>query len=185
MKVFILGSLSSSLVNFRGSLISAMCAAGHEVHVAAPFLTKDRDTFLKLSSQGVFCHDIALKGTGLNPFLEVLTLFEIIFLLNRLKPDLFWVIQSNPLFWVSSLLILHLYPRRVALITGLGYAFVNGCFDRLRIYLQWCVRFLYQLSLHSASLVIFQNHDDCSDFQDMNLCPLTSLFKLFLDPALI
>ena len=71
MKVFILASLPSSLVNFRGALILSLLDAGHQVEVAAPGLTKDKGSAQWLNARGVICHDIKLSRTGLNPLSDL------------------------------------------------------------------------------------------------------------------
>ena len=51
MKVVILASLSYSLINFRGALISAIVEQGHEVIACAP--DDDPETAAALSAMGV------------------------------------------------------------------------------------------------------------------------------------
>ena len=61
-------------------------------------------------------------------------------------------------------------PRRVALITGLGYSFIESspC-DYKRRLVNRVVRFLYRVSLAGATKVIFQNPDDRKAFISMGI----------------
>ena len=45
-KVLIIGALSTSLVNFRGSLLRELVTSGYEVHAAANELSKDKKSSL-------------------------------------------------------------------------------------------------------------------------------------------
>lgn len=172
MKVFILASLPSSLVNFRGALILSLLDAGHQVEVAAPGLTKDKGSAQWLNARGVICHDIKLSRTGLNPLSDLWSLILLSRLLRAQKPDIFLGYTIKPVIWGLFAARLAHVPKRIALMTGLGYAF-TGQHRGKRGLIQWVARRLYSKALQFADLAFFQNPDDQADFSRLGLLPVT------------
>ena len=168
MKIFIFGGVPSSLCNFRGSLMVSLMRSGHEVHACANGLTSDLENSEWLRSQGIFCHDVKLARTGINPISDCKTLISLVFLLRSLCPDIFLGYTAKPVIWGLLASALTKVPMRVALITGLGYAF-TGDAGAKRLALRRLVRWLYSWALSKAHLVFFQNPDDQRDFHDFGL----------------
>jgi glycosyltransferase involved in cell wall biosynthesis len=168
--VFILASLGSSLVNFRGPLISALVARGHQLHAAAPELTEDTATAEWLLGKGVTCHDVPISRAGLNPFADLRALLALTLLMRRVSPDAFIGYTIKPVIWGTLAAWMAGVPQKFALITGLGYAF-TGKVQGKRALIQRAVRWLYAQALRRASLVFFQNPDDEAEFMRLNLIP--------------
>lgn len=170
MKVLLVGSLASSLRNFRGPLVVAIREAGHDVHVAAPGLLSDAATRTWLEAQGMVCHDIFLDRAGLNPVSDLRTALNLRKLMLNVRPDLFMGYTAKPVIWgliaAGSVGI----TKRVALVTGLGYAFTDGA-GGVRATLRSLTRALYRFALRRATLIFFQNADDGADFQRLGLLP--------------
>lgn len=169
-RVFILAGLASSLVNFRGPLISALVARGHQLHAAAPGLTEDTATAEWLRRQGVTCHDVPISRAGLNPLADLRSLISLTLLMRRVNPDAFIGYTIKPVIWGTIAARMACVPQRFALITGLGYAF-TGQAQGKRALIQRAARWLYAQALHRASLVFFQNPDDQAEFTRLNLIP--------------
>ena len=168
MKTFILASFSASLRNFRGPLILAIRAAGHEVHAAAPGLLRDTDTRDWLTERGVICHDVPFSRAGMNPLADLRAMLVLRQLMRRIKPDVFLGYTAKPVIWGVIAAHLARVPQRVALITGLGYAFTDSA-GGLRGVIRLLARGLYRTALRRATLIFFQNPDDRADFQHMGL----------------
>ncbi len=147
-----------------------MLARGYEVHVAAPGLLHDAVTQVWLAEQGVFCHEIPLSRAGLSPLGDLRLILELIRLMRWIGPDVFIGYTVKPVVWGLIGAQLALVPQRVALITGLGYAFTEGP-DGFRFIVGMLVRGLYQAALRCSTLIFFQNPDDRFDFQCLNLIP--------------
>lgn len=177
MKTLIVASLAASLRNFRGPLISALRAAGHEVHAAAPRLLRDTDTCDWLSERGVICHDVPLSRAGINPLADLRTMLALRQLMRRIKPDIFFGYTAKPVIWGLIAARLASVPQRVALITGLGYAF-TGSPNGMRGLMRMALGGLYRTALQRATLVFFQNPDDRADFQRMGLIPPDVLIRV-------
>jgi glycosyltransferase involved in cell wall biosynthesis len=169
-KILLTASLASSLRNFRGPLIDALRNAGHQVHVAAPEILRDTETCGWLAERGVICHDVPLSRAGLNPVADLRAMLVLRRLMRRLKPDVFMGYTAKPVIWGLIAARLARVPVRVALITGLGYAFTDGA-GGVRGMMRWIVGGLYRTALRCATLIFFQNPDDHADFQRMGLIP--------------
>ncbi|WP_297758793.1 glycosyltransferase family 4 protein [uncultured Shimia sp.] len=167
-RILILASFAPSLCNFRGALIEEMCRRGHEVHAAAPGLSADDTTSNWLGERGVTCHDVALSRSGLNPIADLKTLGQLVRLMRQIGPDLFIGYTVKPVVWGLLAARIAKVPRRVALITGLGYAF-TGTASGLRRIVRTVARTLYRSALRHATLVFFQNPDDRDEFNRLGL----------------
>jgi len=163
LRVLIIASHAGSLRNFRGALIEDIQSLGHEVHACAPGLGDDEATHGWLRDRGVICHDIPLARTGLNPGADLRALVALIRLMRRIGPDTVLAYTIKPVIWGMLAGWMAGVPNRVALITGLGYAFVGEAQGN-RAVIHGLAKRLYTLALRRAGLVIFQNPDDRDDF---------------------
>src|SRR3546814_7845895 len=74
MKILVLSSFAFSLVNFRGRLLSAMAAAGHDVIACAP--DTDQEVEAVLGRMGIGYRRTPMGRTGANPFDDLRTLWS-------------------------------------------------------------------------------------------------------------
>lgn len=169
-RVIITASFAPSLVNFRGHLIEDLLRHGHEVHATAPGLRADDKIRGWLEARGVTCHDVALVRSGLNPFADLKTIWQLTRLMRRVAPDLFIGYTVKPVLWGILAANFARVPQRVALITGLGYAF-TGTAGGLRGMVRNIARGLYRMALRHATLIFFQNPDDRDEFDRLGLLP--------------
>lgn len=168
IRCLILGSLAPSLHNFRGALIEAMTVTGVKVHAAAPDLLIDDATRNWMIERAVTCHDVPLTRTGLRPFEDIRALRYLVRLMREIKPDLFIGYTIKPVIWGLIAAWFVGAPTRVAVITGLGYAFTGNAKGK-RAMIQRIARLLYAFALRRATLIFFQNPDDRNDFEQMGL----------------
>ena len=175
--ILLTASLASSLRNFRGPLIEAMRDAGHQVHAVAPDLISDAQTHDWLKTRGVICHDARIVRAGFGPLADLRALWMLWRLMRRLRPDVFVGYTIKPVIWGLIAARLVGVPQRVALITGLGYAFTDGA-GGIRRAVKTLARGLYKVALRSATLVFFQNADDRADFAAMGLLPSGTMVRV-------
>ncbi len=168
--VAIIGSLASSLRNFRGALIEDLLAAGHEVHAFAPDLRADKATADWLTERNVRIWDVPFRRAGLNPLSDLTATVALCRLLRAVRPDAMLVYTIKPVIWGMIAGRLASVPRRVALITGLGYTFAAPTGGG-RALLRRIALALYRFALRYADVVLFQNPDDRQDFQAEGLLP--------------
>src|SRR4051812_44796622 len=80
--VLIIANTSWYVFNFRAGLIQALQRAGYEVTAAAP-----RDEYsIRLEAMGVIYQNLNIKNRGTNPFLDLLTIWDIGHILRRVRP---------------------------------------------------------------------------------------------------
>lgn len=168
--VLILGGVPHSLINFRGPLLLAINDLGYAVHAAAPGLLQDDNVQDGLSAEGIHCHNVLLSRVGLSPVGDLIALRELFRLMRKVRPEHFLAYTIKPVIWGLISAWIAGVPNRVALITGLGYAFTGDARGK-RALIQRVARSLYRFSLRRATLIFFQNPDDQADFERLGLLP--------------
>jgi glycosyltransferase involved in cell wall biosynthesis len=164
MKVLVFGSYAPSLINFRGRLIEDMVSAGHTVVGCAP--GSHAGTARALAERGAGYQPVPLRRTGLNPLLDAWSVLRLAEVLRRLRPDLLFAYTPKPVIYGALAARMAGVPTVFALISGLGYAFVEGRGLARRLMRQG-VSTMYRASLRYADGVFFQNPDDLADFRRM------------------
>jgi glycosyltransferase involved in cell wall biosynthesis len=162
MKVVVLGSYAPSLINFRGRLIEEMVTAGHTVVGCAP--GSHAEVARALAERGAGYQPVALRRTGLNPLLDAWSVLRLADALRRLRPDLLFAYTSKPVIYGAMAARLAGVPAMFAMISGLGYAFVEGG-GLARALMRRLISTLYRTSLRHADGIFFQNPDDLADFR--------------------
>ena len=169
-RILILGSFAVSLKNFRGHLIDHLISRGFDVHIAAPELLSNTEICDWAHKRGITVHDVPLSRTGLNPNEDIKLLGQLIRLMYKIRPSTFLGYTAKPVIWGILAAWLTGVPQRVALISGLGYAFIGKANGR-RAMVQRIVAFLYSIALRRATLVFFQNIDDQILFKRKKILP--------------
>jgi len=166
--VLMLGGLAQSFINFRGPLIREMLRRGHRVTAVAG--NYDADVSAALKIWGAEYQVVSLARAGMNPLADVMSLRSLFLLMRAAKPDLFlsYTIKPNTYGLIAARLAG--VPSRYAMITGLGYAFIDGREAKRRL-AQSAATILYRLALRYAAAVIFQNSDDEAFFRRHILKP--------------
>jgi glycosyltransferase involved in cell wall biosynthesis len=152
----VLGAHSESLINFRGDLMRDLLRHGPVYAAAAGSALV---TASALRAMGVTYTGLPLQRTGYNPLFDLYAIGSLFRWLRQTRPDCLVAYTVKPVVYgmlVASWLGI---PRRVAMITGLGYPFSDGVGLRLRL-TKMVVSFLYKIALGRAHCVIFQNPDD-------------------------
>lgn len=164
----LIGALAQSLVNFRAPLLRGLRAAGCEVHAAAAAVEEDGALVERLRAMGVEPHSVPIDRAGMNPLTDLKTLLALVRLMRRVRPAAVLSYTIKPVIWGTFAAWLTGVPRRYAMITGLGYAFVSEDGGR-RAIVQRLLRTLYRIALTRTHKVIFQNPDDLALFRDLGI----------------
>jgi glycosyltransferase involved in cell wall biosynthesis len=165
-KILLLGAEPASLINFRGPLIRHLLALGHEVHVAAKQASGEQlDVLAKM---GVAFHAVPFARAGMNPFRDGATALALYKLFRSLRPDAVVSYTSKPVIYGTLAARAAGVPHIVAMVTGLGYSFIDGP-ERKRRFAKWVSSRLYGLALPRCARVLFQNPDDRADFEKLGL----------------
>lgn len=166
-KCLIIAGFADSILEFRGDLIMQMISEGYLVHVAAPDLDGS-SVGAALTDRGVTAHSLPLQRGGLNPVRDFLSFFALLRLIARLRPEIVFTYTIKPVLYGTLAAWLLRVRKRVALITGLGYAFEDARKDTL---LQCLVILMYRQALSHATRVFFQNQDDLTLFYSLGILP--------------
>lgn len=156
-RVLVVGSLAESLVNFRGDLLRELPSLGHDVIAAAPAGPAWVDE--SLARWGVRRVVLPLRRTGTNPLSDVALLRALRRLMQAERPDVLLAYTAKPVIYGLLAAAAAGVPRKVALITGLGFAFLPAR-SVVQSLLQRITRGLYRRALRHVDVVLFQNGDD-------------------------
>lgn len=167
MKIAIFGGFAPSLYYFRGPMMRAMVAAGHEVVGLAP--GEDSALIANLAAIGVGYRSIPLGRTGLNPLEDFRSLRAILAALREIRPDLLLSYTIKPVIYGSYAAARVGIPHRHAMITGLGSTLMGeGIKMRgMAVVAKW----LYRLGIAKNEGIFFQNPDDRAFFEQNRLLP--------------
>jgi len=174
MKFLLVAGYAESLIGFRKPLIVALLNKGLIVHVAAPELLANASVMAELTELGVVAHDIPMQRTGMNPITDVGAVLALWQLMRLIKPQFVLGYTIKPVIYGTLAAWLARVPKRFALITGLGFAFM-GEEDGQRTKVRALVQGLYRTALKRSHVVFFQNPDDEALFRQLNiLVPMTT-----------
>jgi glycosyltransferase involved in cell wall biosynthesis len=165
-QVLVLGAEPASLVNFRAPVIKRLLQLGYQVHAAAGPASREQLAFL--AELGVVFHPVPFARTGMNPIKDAATGFALYKLFRMLQPDAVISYTSKPVIYGTLAAHLAGVPHIVAMVTGLGYSFIDGP-EAKRKFAKWVVSWLYGLALPRCARVLFQNPDDRKDFEKLGL----------------
>lgn len=158
--ILVNASYGPSLLGFRGPLLAAMRAAGHEVFVTAPSL--DDQTRAFLDGLGVVWREVPLMRTGTNPFADISYARALKQVILHNQIDLVLGYTIKPSIW-GSLAAGWAGVESHSLVTGLGYAFADASGVRQQALRAIAVQ-LWRAATARNKTVIFQNKDDLADF---------------------
>ena len=165
-RFLMIASFADSLLNFRGQLIVDLIKHGVKVHVVAPDMSATSSTLNRLEDLGVVVHNLAMERKGINPYIDLITIFHLMLLLIRIKPIFVFSYTIKPVVYGSLIGWLCRVPKRFAMITGLGYSFNrNNSGNNI---LTSFTRILYVISLARVNKVFFQNSDDMAFIQGLS-----------------
>jgi lipopolysaccharide/colanic/teichoic acid biosynthesis glycosyltransferase/glycosyltransferase involved in cell wall biosynthesis len=163
MKVVILASLSYSLINFRGALISAIVAGGHEVIACAP--DDDPETATALAAIGARYCRIPMDRTGINPFRDLATVRRLVALMRAEAPDVVLAYTQKPIIYGGlATRMAGGRARFYAMVSGLGHVY-SDIPGRRHALLRRVVSLLYRVGIARASAVILFNRDDDAEMR--------------------
>ncbi len=167
-RLIIVSNSSSSVINFRGQLIKQLINENFKVLVIVPkneFTTDFENKILKL---GASVSTIPLDRAGLNPMRDFISFLALKSEFKKFKPDIILSYTSKPIiysgFAIKNNTNIKFFPN----LTGLGYGFTEEL-KLKRIIINFILKKLYKLSLKFSSAIIFQNPDDESLFNDLNI----------------
>jgi len=171
MRVVVIGGWAPSLIKFRGPLLAAMVARGHEVIAMAPDDPAGNAAVAAgLAALGVRFEPIELERTGIDPIADARALVALARRLRALGPDLVLGYTIKPVIYGSLAARLAGVPRRAAMITGMGSA-LSSVRTRKQRLVAAIARGLYRAGLRQCQVVICQNTDDRDELARFGALP--------------
>ena len=153
-----------NIYNFRLPLLQALEKRGYEIVVAAPL--DEHIIYLNELRNGSHSPLYRLKRKSMNPFKDVLFLFELLRLYRREKPDLVIHYTIKPNIYGNIAAFSQRIPS-ICVVTGLGYSFIhNGWVKKM-------TDALYRFSFWGAKKILFENQDDRALFIENRLSQAT------------
>jgi glycosyltransferase involved in cell wall biosynthesis len=166
--VIVLGAYPPSLILFRGKLIEALVARGHHVIAVAADIPAEVDA--QLRAIGAEPRSVPIANQSLSPFSAVRSLWALTRLFRAIRPAAIIAYTAKPV--TLGGIAARVVPGAdfVAMVTGLGYAFIDGGEARRRL-ARRAALLLYRIALRGSRAVIFQNPDDRNFFRAQALLP--------------
>lgn len=165
-KICVLAGYAPSLINFRGPLLAAMGHSGHDVCASAP--EEDHQVVDALATLGVDYFQVPMSRAGIDPGGDLLYFFRLWKAFRRRRPDMVLAYTIKPVTFGLLAARFAGVKRRVALVTGLGYVFMDGALLRKRV-IRWIACHLYRWALQGSEQIFFQNPDDQEEFARLGI----------------
>ena len=137
-----------TIFNFRMPLIRTLTRSGYKVVVITQFDGYEN----KFANEVYKVCPLYISRKGINPFVDIITLCDLVKKLTYIKPHYFLLFSIKPVIYGSIAARIMNIPH-IAMITGLGTVFISGN------WITKIVKSLYRFSLAKASVVFFQNTD--------------------------
>lgn len=152
-KIAFVSNSSFSMYYFRKGVLQYFIEQGFEVHVIAPIDHKTHE----VQNLGCYFHPIQFQTKSLNPINEIKLYLRIKKAYARIQPDLIFQYTIKPNIY-GTLAAASLQIPSIAVITGLGYAFLT------KRWINTLVKKMYRYALGKSSQVWFLNTDDIAYF---------------------
>ncbi|WP_110554801.1 glycosyltransferase, partial [Helicobacter cinaedi] len=164
------------MYNFRLQVLKSLQQSGFAIHIIAPFDSSTR----YLEQEGFSTHNLYLDSRSLNPLKDFRTTYALYKLLKHIRPTLVFNYTIKPAIYSSSVCNFLKIPN-IAVITGLGYVFINdkgkNCSIKKRV-LRSIVCQMYRFALKKTQEVWFLNNDDKQEFLSYKLIKQNQAFLL-------
>lgn len=160
-----------AMLCFRRNVLESLHKAGYEIHIIAPIDSHA----LALRECGFYTHHIEIDSKGLNPLKDFKTALDLYKILKTLNPAMVFNYTIKPAIY-GSLVANTLRIPNIAVITGLGYVFIDGGCKRAILRTLVCA--MYKIALQSTKQVWFLNPDDKAQFLDSKLITPAQAFLL-------
>ena len=156
--IVICSNYAWTIYNFRLPLIRSLKAEGYEIIILTQFDGYEKYLFNEADK----VLDLFISRKGINPFIDIISIFNILFRLFLIRPDFLLNFSIKPVIYGSIAAKIMRVPS-ASMITGLGTGFL------LNNWITGIIKVLYRISIKHSHAVIFQNQDDLQIFKDNNL----------------
>lgn len=163
MKVIIVGTLASSIYNFRSDLIKMLIENNHVVYAFTSEYSMD--DLKKIESIGAIPVTYELNRGGMNPLSDIKATYALSKKIKAIAPDLVFSYFAKPVIFGTLAARMAKVPQITGMLEGLGYAFTDqpeGLSKKVQMIKSVQV-LLYKVALPQLDKLIFLNPDDPKD----------------------
>lgn len=154
-KILFIVNVDKFFISHRLPIALECIHKGYEVHIACALTGAET----QLQDLGINVHSIPLTRAGISLFEEIKAFIHIYKVIKLLRPDVVHMITAKPVAYGGVACKLLGINKRVASISGLGYAFIDNSLKAKLI--KNVILMLYKFSLKNISTqIIFQNEND-------------------------
>jgi glycosyltransferase involved in cell wall biosynthesis len=158
----IVGSYLDGVYTARGPLIRALLAQGFKVTVVTSPGSAERESALR--RWGADFEGVEYRQAALSPLSDLKYLMDLVRIMRRRKPDAVVSFTAKAVVYGTLAAVFSRIPRKIAMITGLGYALTGGREWKRRLS-RILVLNSYRLAFRFTDAVILQNRDDGEFFE--------------------
>ena len=148
-KIILVANTSWSMVKFRSSLMKKLVSEHYKVYVVSPYDAYAKD-IKRIGCQFI---DLKIDNKGSNPIYDINMLYKLYRIYRKIKPDLVIHYTIKPNIYGSIAAKLSRCSS-IAIVTGLGYTFINKSFTTK------IAEFLYRLAFRFPKEIWFLNQED-------------------------
>lgn len=172
-KILFLVNDLSFFVSHRLQIAESVTALGYSVVVGYGELGSCKISFLK--NRNIEAINIPLDRASMNPFKEIRSLFLILKLFLKIKPDIVHLVTIKPYLYGGIIARIVKVRGVVSSVSGLGTIFID---NKLNIKLLRALLYpIYKYAFnHPNQIVIFQNKDDLNKFVNKKILKLSKTF---------
>ncbi|WP_457578416.1 glycosyltransferase family 4 protein [Ensifer adhaerens] len=163
LRIAVVASLTASLVNFRLELLRGLVQRGCDVYAIGP--DDDTETTTLLETLGIHFIRIPMARTETGPIHDLMTLVGLARVFRKIRPDIILPYTMKPIIYGGLAARLTGVPHRFALVTGLGYVFVDRTHTVRTAALRWLSIKLYRMALKGVERVFVYNETDAAELQ--------------------
>lgn len=157
--IILAGNTAWGMFNFRQNLMKLLLNQGHLVTVVAP---PDEKFEKRIIEAGCAFIPVEIESKGMNPVSDLLLIRKYFKIYKSISPDLIFHYTIKPNIYGTLASRLAGIPS-IAVVTGLGYTFINkGLVSRIAL-------LLYSIAFKVSLQVWFLNEEDCSIFTSHNI----------------
>lgn len=167
LKIFFTANVLWDIYIFRYGVIKALIEDGHKVVAIAP--NDERIDFPK--DLGIEHIPIDLSKRGINPFKDLKLSNQLRKIYKKEKPDIIFHYTIKPNIY-GSIMARCLNIPSVAVLTGLGYSFIEGGI------VSKIAKLLYKISLNLSKEVWVLNEDDKNELLKKKIVKKDKIFIL-------
>ncbi len=171
MKIILFANTDWNFYNYRLSLAKELQSQGHDLVLVSP----DGSYVSELEKAGFCWKEFSLSRHGVNPFTELITIYRLVKLFLREKPDLIHNFTIKCVLYGSMAAHIAGIKSIVNSVTGRGLLFSSR--NILAILGRPLIKLLYRLSLKNTR-VIFQNQTDLDYFIKNHLVLSTQCYLI-------